>query len=549
MNINNLGCFQVETEETKEIFYFTKLRSLFGKDSKCDFIFDYDGIFQYHLFLEIKDDCLRVINLVDSSKVSLGGASSSQVFFIFPGDFFIFDNFKFTLLGLTHTESDSNVFVNQPLAPLQDERNFILYDDEKCFVQFDDSKIPRLNKSPLDNFFISDHESLTSLDSPFVISSEKSQLRLEYNYFIQGNLIEVKYLDLIDGEFFLGTTTDHGTLLFSSLQKEPFFKIANGVVVFNFSPDLFTSAPDGSLSDEAIFFSRGVEQISLRLTHSKYAFSPLPFLTKDKDSYKLIGKNSSFLMSMILLVLFFRTHKVDIKEDKEIPVVFEAELTTDLQDKAQGPSSSSLSKASLQKSVKKISDSQVSDIKPNLEDFDPSEALKNISVTKDSSRQPSSQISSTRISSGTVGESGDFKVSKFSGDSSRSMDTGTRGLSSKKSFNDSVDIIKTKVMGSIDPELLRRILREYLPQFKHCYQSELVQKNDSLSGVVDLDFTINAEGKVTKYDLISKNMKFSTKGKGCVGHVLSLIDFPRPKGGGVVDVRQPLNFFSESEKI
>ena len=31
--------------------------------------------------------------------------------------------------------------------------------------------------------------------------------------------------------------------------------------------------------------------------------------------------------------------------------------------------------------------------------------------------------------------------------------------------------------------------------------------------------------------------------------LLGLIDFPKPKGGGVVDVRQPLNFFAETEKI
>jgi hypothetical protein len=34
-----------------------------------------------------------------------------------------------------------------------------------------------------------------------------------------------------------------------------------------------------------------------------------------------------------------------------------------------------------------------------------------------------------------------------------------------------------------------------------------------------------------------------------MGQVLGIIDFPKPKGGGVVDVRQPLNFFAETEKI
>jgi len=41
----------------------------------------------------------------------------------------------------------------------------------------------------------------------------------------------------------------------------------------------------------------------------------------------------------------------------------------------------------------------------------------------------------------------------------------------------------------------------------------------------------------------------SSKGIACMGNILHMIDFPKPKGGGLVDVRQPLNFLSESTKI
>jgi hypothetical protein len=54
---------------------------------------------------------------------------------------------------------------------------------------------------------------------------------------------------------------------------------------------------------------------------------------------------------------------------------------------------------------------------------------------------------------------------------------------------------------------------------------------------------------VAKHDIRAKDARFSQKGIGCMGQVLSMIDFPKPKGGGVVDVRQPLNFFAEAEKI
>ena len=101
----------------------------------------------------------------------------------------------------------------------------------------------------------------------------------------------------------------------------------------------------------------------------------------------------------------------------------------------------------------------------------------------------------------------------------------------------------------MDPELLRKILREYIPQFRHCYQQELIGHSEKVKGVIDLNFTISAGGKVSKYNIKIKDAQFSPKGVGCMGSVLSLIDFPKPKGGGVVDVRQPLNFLSETEKI
>ena len=108
---------------------------------------------------------------------------------------------------------------------------------------------------------------------------------------------------------------------------------------------------------------------------------------------------------------------------------------------------------------------------------------------------------------------------------------------------------KTVVMGSIDPELLRKILRQYLPQFRHCYQKELSFGGEGAGGVLDLNFTINGDGQVKKYNVETENGQFSTQGRNCVGEVLGMIDFPKPKGGGLVDVRQPLNFSSETAKI
>ena len=136
---------------------------------------------------------------------------------------------------------------------------------------------------------------------------------------------------------------------------------------------------------------------------------------------------------------------------------------------------------------------------------------------------------------GKLGKSSNFKANKG---------FGAKGLVDKKGAFTSYIEPKTVVLGSIDPELLRKILRQYLPQFRHCYQQELEYNSDKLQGVVDLDFRINQNGRVSKVKVLAKNARFSKKGTSCMGNVLKVIQFPKPKGGGVVDVRQPLNFYS-----
>jgi hypothetical protein len=127
--------------------------------------------------------------------------------------------------------------------------------------------------------------------------------------------------------------------------------------------------------------------------------------------------------------------------------------------------------------------------------------------------------------------------------------TTTRGLANKKGIDTAFVQADTVVLGSIDPEILRKILGEYLAQFKFCYQQELQEQSEKIKGIVDLNFRIEGDGKVSKVNIKSAQTKFSDRGISCMSNILRMIDFPKPKGGGLVDVRQPLNFFSESTKI
>lgn len=166
----------------------------------------------------------------------------------------------------------------------------------------------------------------------------------------------------------------------------------------------------------------------------------------------------------------------------------------------------------------------------------------------------SRQLASTQATSVSDSQSVDAPqrgVGRIGSDRSgrASASSGARGLASREGFASSYIEPKTVVLGSMDPELLRKILREHLPHFRHCYQQELDRQNENLAGVLDLNFRILGTGSIDNVKIEVSNAEFSRQGTHCMSNVLRMIEFPKPKGGGIVDVRQPLNFSSETRKI
>jgi pSer/pThr/pTyr-binding forkhead associated (FHA) protein len=119
---------------------------------------------------------------------------------------------------------------------------------------------------------------------------------------------------------------------------------------------------------------------------------------------------------------------------------------------------------------------------------------------------------------------------------------GTEGLSAKTGIYTAGIPSETVVLGSMDPDVIRRILREHIPQFRYCYQKELDRKaGRDVSGTIGLVFTIGASGSVSKAG-VDQSSNLPGTVKQCVVRVLKGIRFPRPLGGGKVDVKQPFNF-------
>ena len=104
---------------------------------------------------------------------------------------------------------------------------------------------------------------------------------------------------------------------------------------------------------------------------------------------------------------------------------------------------------------------------------------------------------------------------------------------------------ETETLGSMDPDIIRRILLDHLPLFSNCYQKHIDQSGQAPSGVIRLDFTIGASGHVIGAGTESAE-GLPSEVKDCVLSVLKNIVFPEPLGGGTVEVKQPMNFYTKS---
>ena len=100
---------------------------------------------------------------------------------------------------------------------------------------------------------------------------------------------------------------------------------------------------------------------------------------------------------------------------------------------------------------------------------------------------------------------------------------------------------RKELLGIMDPNEIQNVLRRYIPQFQFCYEKELERINQKIATTLVLQFTINNEGKPTNAKFDSKNMTFTPSAIKCYEQVVYSIQFSKPKGGGVVGIKQPLN--------
>jgi TonB family protein len=101
------------------------------------------------------------------------------------------------------------------------------------------------------------------------------------------------------------------------------------------------------------------------------------------------------------------------------------------------------------------------------------------------------------------------------------------------------------VKGSLNKEIIRRVVRLHMNEVKFCYEQELV-RSKGLEGRVSLQFIISGTGQVINAFVQSTSMN-NVRVESCVVGAVKRWAFPKPEGNGLAIVSYPFNFVAGVE--
>jgi FHA domain len=131
---------------------------------------------------------------------------------------------------------------------------------------------------------------------------------------------------------------------------------------------------------------------------------------------------------------------------------------------------------------------------------------------------------------GTIGKGG-------GGGNGSGYGRGAGGLGGRRAHAPDVIPGTANVRGSLDKEIIRRIIRRHINEVKFCYEQELTKK-PQLGGRIMVQFTIAASGQVIASVLQNSTMA-NAKVENCTVQAVRRWEFPKPLGGGIVIVSYP----------
>jgi TonB family protein len=118
--------------------------------------------------------------------------------------------------------------------------------------------------------------------------------------------------------------------------------------------------------------------------------------------------------------------------------------------------------------------------------------------------------------------------------------SGVGVLGGKKDVDIGITSSEPTVMGSLDKELIRKVIHANRSQIRFCYESQL-NRFPKLEGKVAVKFVISAAGSVATSSVAQSSVG-NAELEACVAGRVRTWVFPKPKGGGVVVVTYPFIF-------
>ena len=113
-------------------------------------------------------------------------------------------------------------------------------------------------------------------------------------------------------------------------------------------------------------------------------------------------------------------------------------------------------------------------------------------------------------------------------------------LGGKKDVDIGITSSEPTVMGSLDKELIRKVIHANRGQIRFCYESQL-NRFPKLDGKVAVKFVISPSGSVASSQVAQTTVS-NAELEACVAGRVRTWIFPKPKGGGVVVVTYPFIF-------
>jgi hypothetical protein len=107
----------------------------------------------------------------------------------------------------------------------------------------------------------------------------------------------------------------------------------------------------------------------------------------------------------------------------------------------------------------------------------------------------------------------------------------------KKSAVPMTSVGQPNANGDLDKAIIRRYVKRDLNKIQYCYEKMLLAK-PGLKGTVTVQFFIAPTGKVESAKATGVDDAVSS----CVAEAIKAIEFPKPKGGGGVQVNYPFTF-------